>query len=131
MLFFLAGLNSILLLIVHRYLAHCHTSLISKFCVIGAPHPNLYWQYPPAAFCDSALHFIQVSRQRSSPSQLRTPSIYTITINTCDGPGCSRLRGGLCPPVRHIQVMMMTMMGKTIDLQWLRFYPACVHRKHV
>ncbi|XP_072932476.1 epoxide hydrolase 4-like [Epargyreus clarus] len=41
------------------YLAHCQGSLINKFVVVGAPHPNLFWQYPPAAFCDRVLHFIQ------------------------------------------------------------------------
>ncbi|KAM3960061.1 LOW QUALITY PROTEIN: epoxide hydrolase 4 [Aphomia sociella] len=41
------------------YLAHCYDHLISKMVVIGAPHPNLYWQSPPAAFCNGALHFIQ------------------------------------------------------------------------
>ncbi|XP_028167345.1 epoxide hydrolase 4-like [Ostrinia furnacalis] len=41
------------------YLAHCYGPLISKFAVVGAPHPNLYWQYPPAAFAQQALHFIQ------------------------------------------------------------------------
>uniref|UniRef100_A0AAU7BBM9 Membrane epoxide hydrolase n=1 Tax=Maruca vitrata TaxID=497515 RepID=A0AAU7BBM9_MARVT len=41
------------------YLAHCYGPLISKFAVVGAPHPNLYWQYPPATFCQGALHFIQ------------------------------------------------------------------------
>ncbi|XP_030022877.1 AB hydrolase superfamily protein YfhM-like [Manduca sexta] len=41
------------------YLVHCYSKLISKFAVIGAPHPNLYWQYPPTAFCQKALHFIQ------------------------------------------------------------------------
>ncbi|CAH0399671.1 unnamed protein product [Chilo suppressalis] len=41
------------------YLAHCHSSLISKLAVIGAPHPNLYWQYPPAPFCEQALYFTQ------------------------------------------------------------------------
>ncbi|XP_052754871.1 epoxide hydrolase 4-like [Galleria mellonella] len=41
------------------YLAHCHGHLISKMAVIGAPHPNLYWQNPPAVFCNGVLHFIQ------------------------------------------------------------------------
>ncbi|CAG9787944.1 unnamed protein product [Diatraea saccharalis] len=41
------------------YLAHCHGPLISKVAVVGAPHPNLYWQYPPAPFCERALHFTQ------------------------------------------------------------------------
>ncbi|CAK1585121.1 unnamed protein product [Parnassius mnemosyne] len=41
------------------YLAHCRGELIRKFIVIGAPHPNLYWQYPPAPFCKQALYFIQ------------------------------------------------------------------------
>ncbi|CAH0587141.1 unnamed protein product [Chrysodeixis includens] len=41
------------------YLVHSRGILISKFAIIGAPHPNLYWQYPPAAFCHRALHFIQ------------------------------------------------------------------------
>ncbi|CAG4974638.1 unnamed protein product [Parnassius apollo] len=41
------------------YLAHCRGALIRKFIVIGAPHPNLYWQYPPAPFCQQALYFIQ------------------------------------------------------------------------
>lgn len=41
------------------YLVHCHGPLVSKFAVIGAPHPNVYWQYPPAEFCHRALHFIQ------------------------------------------------------------------------
>ncbi|XP_075975582.1 epoxide hydrolase 4-like isoform X2 [Anticarsia gemmatalis] len=41
------------------YLVHSRGSLISKFAVIDAPHPNLYWQYPPAAFCHRVLHFIQ------------------------------------------------------------------------
>lgn len=48
--------------IVDRYLVHCHGPLVSKFAVIGAPHPNVYWQYPPAEFCDRALHFIQVDK---------------------------------------------------------------------
>ncbi|XP_038214255.1 uncharacterized protein LOC119834051 [Zerene cesonia] len=42
-----------------KYLVHCQGSLISKFIVVGAPHPNLYWQHPPAAFCQRSLHFIQ------------------------------------------------------------------------
>ncbi|XP_050348440.1 uncharacterized protein LOC126772217 isoform X1 [Nymphalis io] len=41
------------------YLVHCEGSLVSKFAVIAAPHPNLYWQHPPAAFCHRSLHFIQ------------------------------------------------------------------------
>ncbi|XP_045498912.1 epoxide hydrolase 4-like [Colias croceus] len=41
------------------YLVHCQGSLISKFIVVGAPHPNLYWQHPPAKFCQRSLHFIQ------------------------------------------------------------------------
>ncbi|XP_013193717.2 epoxide hydrolase 4 [Amyelois transitella] len=41
------------------YLSHCYGVFISKLIVVGAPHPNLYWQSPPAAFCKSALHFIQ------------------------------------------------------------------------
>ncbi|CAH2085017.1 unnamed protein product [Euphydryas editha] len=41
------------------YLVHCEGSLVSKFAVVSAPHPNLYWQHPPAAFCDRSLHFIQ------------------------------------------------------------------------
>ncbi|KAI5631493.1 epoxide hydrolase 4-like isoform X2 [Phthorimaea operculella] len=41
------------------YLAHSHGRMINKLVVIGAPHPNLYWQYPPAAFCNRVLHFIQ------------------------------------------------------------------------
>lgn len=41
------------------YLAHCHGPLVSKIAVVGAPHPNLYWQYPPAAFCERTLHFVQ------------------------------------------------------------------------
>ncbi|KAJ2950902.1 hypothetical protein O0L34_g5266 [Tuta absoluta] len=41
------------------YLAHSHGRMISKLAVVGAPHPNLYWQYPPAAFCNRVLHFIQ------------------------------------------------------------------------
>ncbi|XP_049872762.1 epoxide hydrolase 4-like [Pectinophora gossypiella] len=41
------------------YLAHCHGRMIGKLAVVGAPHPNLYWQYPPAAFCNRVLHFIQ------------------------------------------------------------------------
>nr|AGC92732.1 epoxide hydrolase 4-like protein [Heliconius erato] len=41
------------------YLAHCHGSLISKFAVIAAPHPNLFWQHPPATFCNRSLYFIQ------------------------------------------------------------------------
>ncbi|KAH9631835.1 hypothetical protein HF086_000659 [Spodoptera exigua] len=42
------------------YLVHTRGSLISKFAVINAPHPNLYWQYPPATFCHRALQFIQI-----------------------------------------------------------------------
>ncbi|XP_039755108.1 epoxide hydrolase 4-like isoform X1 [Pararge aegeria] len=41
------------------YLVHCHGSLVSKFAVVAAPHPNLYWQHPPAAFCQGSIHFIQ------------------------------------------------------------------------
>ncbi|XP_059053025.1 epoxide hydrolase 4-like [Achroia grisella] len=40
------------------YLAHCHGHLISKMAIIGALHPNLYWQNPPV-FCNGALHFVQ------------------------------------------------------------------------
>ncbi|XP_041979772.1 epoxide hydrolase 4-like [Aricia agestis] len=40
------------------YLSHSKGSLIRKMAVVGAPHPNLYWQYPPASFCTN-LHFIQ------------------------------------------------------------------------
>ncbi|CAB3254306.1 unnamed protein product [Arctia plantaginis] len=41
------------------YLVHSRGPLVSKFAIVDAPHPNLYWQYPPAAFCYKALHFIQ------------------------------------------------------------------------
>lgn len=41
------------------YLAHCYGPMVSKFAVIEAPHPNLYWEFPPAKFCREALHFIQ------------------------------------------------------------------------
>ncbi|XP_050678846.1 epoxide hydrolase 4-like [Leptidea sinapis] len=41
------------------YLVHCQGAMIHKFIVVGAPHPNLYWQHPPAAFCHRSLHFIQ------------------------------------------------------------------------
>ncbi|CAK1541884.1 unnamed protein product [Leptosia nina] len=41
------------------YLGHCHGSMVSKFIVAGAPHPNLYWQHPPSPFCLGSLHFIQ------------------------------------------------------------------------
>ncbi|KAL4719419.1 hypothetical protein ACJJTC_002259 [Scirpophaga incertulas] len=54
------------------YLAHCQGHLVSKFAVIGAPHPNLYWQYPPAAFCENVLHFIQV---------WCTPHFYYYTVS--------------------------------------------------
>lgn len=38
---------------------HSHPSLVRKFVVIGAPHPNLYWQYPVAPFCQGILQFLQ------------------------------------------------------------------------
>ncbi|XP_063362686.1 epoxide hydrolase 4-like [Cydia amplana] len=41
------------------YLAHCHGALVRRMVAVGAPHPNLYWQFPPAPFCKGALHFIQ------------------------------------------------------------------------
>ncbi|CAH2046821.1 unnamed protein product, partial [Iphiclides podalirius] len=41
------------------YLAHSRGPLIRKLAIIDSPHPNLYWQYPPARFCHRALHFIQ------------------------------------------------------------------------
>ncbi|KPJ05142.1 PREDICTED: uncharacterized protein LOC106116843 [Papilio xuthus] len=41
------------------YLAHCRGALVRRFVVAGAPHPNLYWQHPPAPFCHQALYFIQ------------------------------------------------------------------------
>ncbi|XP_068634024.1 epoxide hydrolase 4-like [Battus philenor] len=41
------------------YLAHCRGALIRKLVIIGAPHPNMYWQHPPVAFCNRALQFIQ------------------------------------------------------------------------
>ncbi|KPJ16191.1 hypothetical protein RR48_08196 [Papilio machaon] len=43
----------------YRYLAHCRGALVRRFVVAGAPHPNLYWQHPPAPFCHHALYFIQ------------------------------------------------------------------------
>ncbi|CAF4849701.1 unnamed protein product [Pieris macdunnoughi] len=41
------------------YFVHCYGSIVSKFIVADAPHPNLYWLHPPAAFCHRSLHFIQ------------------------------------------------------------------------
>ncbi|XP_032516342.2 uncharacterized protein LOC116769384 [Danaus plexippus] len=41
------------------YVVHCQGVLIHKFAVISAPHPNLYWQHPPAEFCQQSLHFMQ------------------------------------------------------------------------
>ncbi|XP_037969200.2 epoxide hydrolase 2-like [Plutella xylostella] len=41
------------------YLVHARGALVSKFVAVDAPHPSLYWQYPPAPFCQKSLHFIQ------------------------------------------------------------------------
>ncbi|XP_047990072.1 epoxide hydrolase 4-like [Leguminivora glycinivorella] len=62
------------------YLAHCHGALVRRLAVLGAPHPSLYWQYPPAPFCDGLQHFIQ------------WPVLPERWLAEAGGPACSRAR---------------------------------------
>ncbi|XP_047025278.1 epoxide hydrolase 4-like isoform X1 [Helicoverpa zea] len=72
------------------YLVHSRGPLISKFAVINAPHPNLYWQFPPAAFCHRVLHFIQMPLNINPLYLLQWPHFPERwfaegELNDCDG----------------------------------------------
>lgn len=72
------------------YLVHSRGPLISKFAVISAPHPNLYWQYPPAPFCHKALHFIQwphFPERWLADGELRSKEIPWASCRACDWTG--------------------------------------------
>ncbi|KAJ0183095.1 hypothetical protein K1T71_001071 [Dendrolimus kikuchii] len=72
------------------YLVHCHDRLIRKFAVIGATHPNYYWQYPPAPFSYETLHFIQWPHWPEkwlAEGNLQSEHSFKDTTRACDWTG--------------------------------------------